>query len=121
MEIVYDYGEFFMDEDRDTFLVMAVIREITGQRDARRADFDATVSATVGGVDVITEEPIRVELVYDGTNYANISIFWEDHGYKNYHQMGLFGVMKTQYQSVIRTGDREIRVVDPKYSVTIQY
>ncbi|KUZ93883.1 hypothetical protein [Burkholderia ubonensis] len=110
-----------MDEDKDTPLVMTVIREITGESDARFASFDATVSAAVGGVDVITDELIRVALVYDGTNYADISVFWEDHGYRNYRQMGLFGIMKTQYQSVIRTGVREIRVVDEKYSVTIRY
>jgi hypothetical protein len=110
-----------MDLDKDTPLVMTVIREITGENDARYASFDATVSAAVGGVELIAEERIRVALVYDGTNYANISVFWEDYGYKNYGQMGLFGIMKTQYQSVIRTGVREIRVVDPKYSVTIRY
>jgi hypothetical protein len=110
-----------MGDDKDTSLVIAVIREITGDTDARYVNFDATVSATVGGVDVITEEPVSVALVYDGTNYADISVFWEDHGYKNYRQMGLFGIMKTQYQSVIRTGDREVRVVDPKYFVTIGY
>jgi hypothetical protein len=110
-----------MDDEKGTFVIIGVIREITGDNDARYASFDATVSASVRGVEVITKETIQVTLVQDGTNYADVNVFWEDHGYKNYRQMGLFGAMKAQYQSVVRTGHREFCVTDPKYSVTIRY
>lgn len=107
-----------MADKKDTLLIIEIIREFG---DTKHAKFVGTVTAVVNGVTVISEQPIDVALTYDGTNYACIDVLWEDHGYKNYKEMCLYGRMKTQYESVIRTATREFSVIGGSYDLTVRY
>ncbi|CAM3658781.1 hypothetical protein [Paracidovorax anthurii] len=104
---------------RSTAVILGAIRELVD--DTTYAAFDATVSATVGGKLKIDAEPIHVLLINSRPNYALIDVMWEDAGYKNYQDMGLFGRMSTQWQTAEKIAPRTIRVAGDTYHVDIVY
>lgn len=67
-----------------TYDVNELIRIMTGKRDSGYYSGMATVSAIVNGSTVVDHQDIVVTTTFDGTNYANINIFWEDHGLKTF-------------------------------------
>ena len=54
-------------------------------------------------------------------NYATINIMWEDYGYKNYRNMGLYGSMNTKWQEVKMTGDNTFTIYGDNYEINITY
>lgn len=102
-----------------TATVKDVIRELTD--DTHHASFDAVITAKVSGKVVIDEETIRVQLLNNRSDGATINALWEDYGYENYRNMGLFGSMSTQWQRVGKTGYRQITVFSDTYELLINY
>jgi hypothetical protein len=82
---------------------------------------DGVVSAKIKGSLKIDSEPIKVQLTNSRPNYALIDVMWEDCGYKNYKDMGLFGRMSTQWQEVEMIAPRAFRVVSDDYQLEIKY
>lgn len=102
---------------RSTKIIIDMIRELSG--DTNFVMFDATVSASINGKQKIDKEIIRVHLTNSRPNYASIDIMWEDYGYKNYRDMGLYGHMTTQYQEVIKINQTKLRIIDKNYQIEI--
>ncbi|MGC4734041.1 hypothetical protein [Providencia hangzhouensis] len=102
-----------------TAVILEVIRNLTGE--VAYARFDGVVTATVQGKEIIHEEEIQILLTYNAPNYAYIDIIWEDYGYKNYKDMGLFGRMSTQYQQVKKSGARCFTLISDNYTIDIMY
>jgi len=102
-----------------TAVILDVIREMSGG--TTYTAFDAIITATINGIQKINNETIRVHLTNSRPNYALIDIMWEDYGYKNYLDMGLFGRMSTQWQEVTKIASRKFRVFSDKYQVDITY
>jgi len=94
---------------------------LTGDRSERYVEARATITATVNNRQVITGEAFNISLSFDGTNYAAINIFWEESGFKNYKDLGLYGTMSTQYQRVASSGARSFIVKNGNYSVEVEY
>lgn len=107
------------NSSKSAAVLIDVIRELSGS--TRYASTEATVSATIDGKLKIDSDIIRVILVNGDPNFAQIDIFWEDYGYKNYKDMGLFGRMNTQYQSVEKVAGRVFRITGDNYQIDIGY
>lgn len=99
--------------------IRKAIRYTTGEN-GNVAMFTAVVSAIVGGKSIISEDTIKVHLAihYDK---SEVSVFWEDYGYKNYKNMGLYGLMNSDYQDFIDIGLNKFQVVGDRYTVVINY
>ena len=106
-----------------TEVVRTAILTITENRSYQYAETKATISATVNYKKVIAEKIFNISLKYDGANYADINIFWEDSGYANFKSLGLFGYMSTKYQLVESSGDKAFRVRDENdtYEIEVEY
>lgn len=108
-----------LTSSNSTQVIYKVIRELTGDIDY--VDFEATISATINGEIKIENEIIKVLLTNSRPNYALIDIMWEDYGYKNYKDMGLFGHMSTQWQEVKMTGNNAFTIYSDTYEIEIKY
>ncbi len=64
---------------------------------------------------------IKVLLIFDGTNYAKINIFWEDYGYADFRDVGLYGEMNTGWTRVKRTGLKSFQIYCPDYKIDVAY
>ena len=104
-----------------TYAVNDLIGAMTGKRDTGYYIGMATVSADVNGTTVVDHQDIEVTVTFDGTNFATINIFWEEHGFKNYNGLGLYGQMSTQYQDVEFVPPRGLKVGSDSYVIRFQY
>ncbi len=104
-----------------TYAVNDLICAMTGHRDTGYYSGMATVSADVNGSTVVDHQDIEVIVKFDGTNYSTINIYWEEHGYKNYRALGLYGQMSTQYQEVFFVPPRGLKIQGSPYVVRFQY
>lgn len=104
-----------------TYAVNDLIGAMTGHRDTGYYCGMATVSADVDGATVIDHQDIEVAVTFDGTNYASICIFWEEHGFKNYRAIGLYGQMSTQYQDAHFVPPRGLKLLGQAYVIRFQY
>lgn len=102
-------------------IIKEVIFSLTHDR-KKTAQAFLTVSAEVGGKQIIDEENIDClfSIQYDS---AEINIFWEECGYKGYKALGLFGQMNSKWQHVKRVSSSSFSVSDEQgsYIVTIEY
>ncbi len=110
-----------MSANSSTQVIKEAIYAINGHREWNSANAVATVSARVRRQNIIQSEQIKVQFDFDGTNYAKISIFWEDYGFANYRELGLYGVTKSQFAEVEKSGERSMTITDSSYMVEIQY
>lgn len=104
---------------KSTAVILDVIRELTG--DTTYASFEGIVSASINGELKIDGERLDVSLTNSRPNYALIDVIWEDGGYKNYRDMGLYGRMSTQWQEAEKIAPRTFRVIGDTYHLDIQY
>ncbi|WP_219953064.1 hypothetical protein [Dickeya zeae] len=102
-----------------TSVIINVIKEITG--DTNYTDFIGIITATVNGKLKINQEKIQVYLTNSRPNYALIDIIWEEGGYRNYKDLGLFGRMSTQWQCVIKSKDRTFSIISETYKIDVEY
>src|SRR5580765_5965786 len=82
-------------------LMLKVIAEITGDPGAHVAEGTFSVSAKVNSRLVIDKQKIECYFIRELDSVA-ISVYWEEGGYKNYKDMGLFGKMDTRWQEIRR-------------------
>lgn len=102
-----------------TALILEIIRELTD--DTNYVAFQGIISAEINGDLKIDGEKIEVHLTNSRPNYALIDVIWEDYGYKNYKDMGLFGRMSTQWQEVQMVEPRAFKVISDTYQLIVQY
>lgn len=98
-------------------LMLRVMSEITGDPGAHVAKGTFVVSAKVNERLVIDKQKIECYFIRE-LNLVAISVYWEESGYKNYKEMGLFGKMDTKWQEVKRKG-KWLYVVGNTYKVRI--
>ncbi|EMJ4071449.1 hypothetical protein ISH43_09770 [Pseudomonas aeruginosa] len=108
-----------LTSSNSTSVVFSALRQLTG--DTSYASFAGVVSAKVNGVLKIDKEEITVQLTNSRPNFAIIDIHWEDCGYKNYKEMGLFGRMTTEWNDVKSTSARSFSVFSDSYEIEICY
>ena len=94
-------------------------------RYTRGDDFDmsifiATVTAYVRGKKIVSEDQIEV-CVSVAFDHAEIGIYWEKHGYKNYKIQGLFGLTNSNFQDFIDMGNNVFEIVDRGYKYIVNY
>jgi hypothetical protein len=108
-----------MTSTESTGVIFSVLRTLTG--DTNYANFTGVVSAKVNGKLKIDKEEITVQLTNSRPNFAIIDVHWEDFGYKNYKEMGLYGRMTTEWNEVKSTSARSFKVFGETYEIEICY
>jgi hypothetical protein len=107
------------ESSESTQVILSVIRELTG--DTSYASFIGIITAKVRGKIEINEHEIKVLLTNNRPNYASIDILWEEHGYINYKQIGLYGRMTTEWQKVKITGPKIFTIYNDTYEIAVNY
>jgi len=97
--------------------IISVIRILA--KNTKYVKFTGNITASVKGNRIIEDEPIEMSLSFDGTNYAEICIFWEDFGYANYKELGLFGLMSTKYQAINIVRADEFQILSDSYAINV--
>lgn len=107
------------DGDLSVKNVISYIRNATHQVIAIR---ECIVTAVVNNVVVVDSDVIRCQFQIE-TNFSVIYIYWEEYGYKNYRQLGLYGQMRTDYQLIKLRGPKTLCITDElgAYEITIRY
>ncbi|WP_163003096.1 hypothetical protein [Pseudomonas viridiflava] len=108
-----------MTSSESTGIIFSALRTLTD--DTSYASFTGVVSAKVNEKLKIDREEITVQLTNSRPNFAFIDVHWEDCGYKNYKEMGLFGRMSTEWNEVKSTSDRSFKVFSDTYEIEIHY
>lgn len=108
-----------MTSSKSTQIIFTALKNLTG--DTTFASFTGIVSAKVNGKLKIDKEEITVQLTNHRPNFAFIDVHWEDCGYKNYKEMGLYGRMSTEWNEVKSTSDRSFKVLSDAYEIEIHY
>jgi len=108
-----------IESSGSTQVIFSVLRELTGNTDF--VNFIGVITAKVNGKIQIDEDEIKVLLTNNYPNFAIIDIIWEEYGYKNYKQMGLFGRMTTEWQKVKKTGPKKFTIYSDTYEITVNY
>lgn len=108
-----------LKSSQSTQNIISVIRVLTNN--TKYVKFTGMITALVKDQRVIYDEPVDVSLAFDGTNYAEICIYWEDCGYDNYKELGLFGKMNTKFQAVNVIQADEFQILSDSYEINIRF
>ncbi|QCY14989.1 MULTISPECIES: hypothetical protein [Pseudomonas] len=108
-----------LTSSNSTSVVLSAIRDLTDDTDT--ATFNGVVSAKINGSLKIDREEITVQLINSRPNYAIIDIHWEDCGYKNYKDMGLYGRMTTQWNEVKKSSATSFTLYGETYEIVVNY
>ena len=81
-----------------------------------------TISAKAKGLEIVSAETIECLLTINHSS-AEICIFWENHGYKAYKELGLFGQMNSRWQYMKSANDSTLIISDDanSYEITVNY
>ena len=112
-----------IDSSNSTHVVIEAIKKICNEylQPVFYANTEAIITVKNGETIIIDSEKIRINLIFDGTNYANVNIYWEDFGYENYKSLGLFGQMSTKWQMVKECGSNCIMVDSEPNNIYINF
>ena len=94
-----------------THYLAELIKTLSNDRNSSYYKGDFYITATVDGVGKINNDLVECELViqYDS---VKISIYWEEYGYRNYREMGLYGVVSSKYREITQLSDKSFSVKD---------
>jgi hypothetical protein len=101
--------------------VFDAVRELRGDHEGNSVDGEFFVTAKVAAKVVFEGHATCVLTV--GNDDAQVSVYWEEAGFKSYKKAGLFGFMSANYQRIERlpAGVLSIAGVDFDYQVFIGY
>ncbi|HCM0916304.1 TPA: hypothetical protein N2817_004515 [Vibrio parahaemolyticus] len=94
------------------------IKTLSDDRNASSYKGGFYITAQVGGKTKVSNEYIECMLVKHHDR-ADVSVFWEDHGFKNYRDMGLFGLMNSNYFSINILSDTSFELEDDNGAYTL--
>ncbi|MCD7790146.1 MAG: hypothetical protein LUH55_06310 [Bacteroides thetaiotaomicron] len=67
----------------------------------------------------IINDIFQVTVSIEGAgDFQNVMIYWEDNGYNNYHDYGLYGAYSTAYYRM-KYGDGKLIIYGDGYTVTV--
>jgi len=105
-----------------THYLHELVKELSNDRNAGSYRGNFTVTAKVGGKNKIDRDQIDCQLVIQHDS-IDINIFWEDCGYKNYRDMGLYGKASSKYQEITELSESSFRILDKNgaYELTFEW
>lgn len=88
-----------------------LIKELSQNRNSSNYIGNFTVSALVEGKKKVFKDTIKCQLtiLHDS---VDVSIFWEDCGYKGFRDMGLYGRTNSKYFTVQQITDSSFQITD---------
>ena len=81
---------------------------------------EVRVRAVVNDTEVL-DDTIKTDFTFDGHNWGSINFYWEDSGYKNFKELGLYGQISSQWQRIKETGQRLLTVFGDTYTIEVYY
>ena len=98
--------------DADTYLI-ELIKFFSKDRNSNIYQGEFIITAIVGGHQKINKEPINCDFIIQH-NGIQIDLMWEDAGYKNYPDMGLYGYTRSPYFSINILSQNSFKLIDKK-------
>lgn len=84
---------------RSTYYLTQLLKKLEDNVNARFHRNFFFVTAVVDGEEVISSERIECSLTYN-RDYVQVCVFWEESGFYNYKEMGLYGSSNSNYFDV---------------------
>ena len=96
--------------DKEVYL-SELIKEFSKDRNSSIYQGKFILSAIVRGHQKITKEPVNCAFIIQH-NGIEINIMWEDAGYKNYRDMGLYGYTQSPYFLIDVLSQNSFKLID---------
>ena len=100
-----------MTEMDGTHYLAELVKSLTGDRNSENYLGDFTVTAVVNGTEKVSSEIIECQLTIKHDS-VDISIFWEECGYKGFIDMGLYGRTNSNYFTVKELSSNAFQITD---------
>lgn len=88
-----------------------LIKDLSDDRNATSYRGDFIITAVVNGVEKVTEDRIGCMFIKHH-DHVEIDVMWEDCGYKNYRDMGVYGLMRSQYFTIENITNSTFKLLD---------
>ena len=94
-----------------THYLSELIRNLSENRNMESYAGDFTVTAIVNGKEKVTEDIIKCQFNIRHDS-VDVSMFWEDCGYKGFRDMGLYGRTNSNYFTVEELSASSFKIKD---------
>lgn len=102
-----------MDNIDGSHYLCELIKNLNTDRNLQVYAGDFTVTAIVGGKEMISGDLIKCQLTIKHDS-VDISIYWEECGYKGFREMGLYGRTNSNYFAVEELSKSSFKIIDNK-------
>lgn len=109
-----------MNTQDGTHYLCELVKTLNGNRNAGSYLGDFTVSAVVGGNTKVSDDIIKCQLTIKHDS-VDISMYWEECGYKGFRDMGLYGRTNSKYFEVDELTDRQFKITDKSSGNTTEF
>lgn len=100
-----------MNTSDGTHYLAELIKELSGSRNSSNYIGEFTITALVDGKVKVSKDRIQCQLMILHAS-VDVSILWEDYGYKGFRDMGLYGRTNSKYFTVELLSANSFRLVD---------
>lgn len=101
------------------YLMVDFVKELAGNLNAQTVQGKFVVSAKVNDELIVDRD--KIECIFTiQFDSVEISVYWEESGYKNYRRLGLYGLMSTKWQEVKRRKNK-LYVMGSNYKIRIEF
>ncbi len=99
--------------------VKNLMKSLTGDRNTRYVKGGCVVTAKVGNSVVIDGETIPCDITVERDRVI-VGMYWEEAGYDNYNELGLFGRMNSDFQRYTKSGSQGLDITCAAYSLSLR-
>ncbi|MCK9619121.1 MAG: hypothetical protein M0R47_01150 [Methylobacter sp.] len=100
-----------MNSVESTYYLSELVKKLSQDRNAGSYSGEFTVSAVANGKEKISREPIGCQLTINHDS-VDVSVFWEDYGYKGFRDMGLYGRTNSKFFSVNELSSNSFEIIN---------
>ncbi|PKH56544.1 hypothetical protein CXF83_15130 [Shewanella sp. Choline-02u-19] len=111
-----------MDYASNEHYLGALIKDLSDDRNATSYRGFFTITAVVNGTEKVSADRIDCMFIKHH-DHVEVDVMWEDCGYKNYRDMGIYGLMRSQYFSIKNIYKNSFQLLDNNgsYELTFEW
>lgn len=100
-----------MSSVESMYYLSELIKELSQDRNAGSYFGKFTISAVVNGKEKISRESVGCQLTIKHDS-VDVSVYWEDYGYKGFRDMGLYGRTNSEFFSVNELSSNSFEIIN---------
>ncbi|MBF9001903.1 hypothetical protein [Vibrio nitrifigilis] len=99
-----------------------LIKDLSDDRNATSYRGYFYITAVVNGNTKVVADSIDCMFIKH-FDHVEVDVMWEDCGYKNYRDMGVYGLMRSQYFTIKNITDNSFQLLDSNgsYELTFEW